>query len=281
MQKRNVLNSPRLLELKKERRRAILNKILFSLLGFFVIFFLAAYLSNLNKVKIIEIQINGNNVVDTEILKSTVEDQIQGKYLWLFSKANIFLYPQGTIENVLQEKFKRLKDINLSIKNNEILEVNLTERVAKYTWCGATLLVLGDQTCFFLDDTGYVMDEAPYFSGEVYFKFYGLTDGNYFSKQKFQQLILFKDVLVSLNIKPVILYVADNGDIEIYLSKGNTASTTNPKIIFNINSDFQNVAENLEAALNAEPLKTKFNTKYSSLEYIDLRFGNKVYDKFK
>ncbi|MFA5931878.1 MAG: hypothetical protein WC793_00660 [Candidatus Paceibacterota bacterium] len=280
MQKRNVLNSPRLLELKKERRRAILNKILFSLLGFFVVFFLAAYLSNLNKVKITEVQISGNSVVDTEMLKSTVEDQIQGKYFWLFSKSNIFLYPQSAIKNVLQDKFKRLKDINLSIKNNHILEVDLTERVAKYTWCGATLPT-ADETCFFLDDTGYVMDEAPYFSGEVYFKFYGSTDGTYFSKQKFQQLVLFKDVLVSLNIKPVALYVADNGDTEIYLSKGNTALASLPKIIFNINSNFQTVAENLEAALNAEPLKTKFSTKYSSLEYIDLRFGNKVYDKFK
>jgi len=42
----------------------------------------------------------------------------------------------------------------------------------------------------------------------------------------------------------------------------------------------QNIKENLDTALNTEPLKSDFKKKYSSLEYIDLRFGNKVYSKF-
>jgi nucleoside-diphosphate-sugar epimerase len=39
--------------------------------------------------------------------------------------------------------------------------------------------------------------------------------------------------------------------------------------------------ENLDAAIDTEPLKSKLKNKFSSLEYIDLRYGNKVYDKFK
>ncbi|MFA5841106.1 MAG: hypothetical protein WC847_02455 [Candidatus Paceibacterota bacterium] len=291
MQKRNVLNSPRLLELKKERRRAVLNKILVSLLGFFIVFFLLAYLSNLKSLNVTSVEIYGNNVVDTAILKDNVTEQIKGKYLWLFPKTNVFLYPNNSIKRGLWDKFKRLKDISVSTKDNKILVVNLTERVAKYTWCGNSLITTEDQKCYFLDDDGYVIDEAPYFSGEVYFKFYGLTAqagltsaaeplGSYFSKDKFKQLVLFKDVLISINLKPVALYVTNNKEVEIYLSKGNTIPTGGPKIIFKIDADFQNVAENLEAALNAEPLKTKFKTKYTSLEYLDLRFGNKVYDRF-
>ena len=146
-----------------------------------------------------------------------------------------------------------------------------------------------------MDEDGYIFDEAPYFSGEVYFKFYGLTDvgrpdsgrptsedfplGSYFLKQNFKQLISFKDILIGIGLKPVALYATNDGDIQIFLS-GGTLPTTGPQIIFRADADFQNVAENLEAALTTEPLQSEFKNKYSSLQYIDLRFGNKVYYKF-
>jgi cell division septal protein FtsQ len=295
MQKRNVLNSPRLLELKKGRHRAVLNKILLSLLGLLAVFVLLAYFSHFDSLNINEVQIVGNKIVDAEAIKTAVKQQVAGKYLWFFPKTNILFYPQNSIRNELQDKFKRLKDINFSIQNNKILEVSLSERVAKYTWCGATLpaqagsppIDAENQKCYFLDENGYVFDEAPYFSGEVYFKFYGLADlninnllGSYFFKQNFKQLISFKDILVSIGLKPAALDITDDGDIEIFLSRG-TSSTTGPKIILKADADFQNVAENLEAALSTEPLQSKFKDKYSSLLYIDLRFGNKVYYKFQ
>ena len=293
MQKRNVLNSPRLTELKKRRRRAILNKIFLSVFGLGAIFFLFTYISRLPNLNIVEIQIEGNKTVDTEILKTTIEEELAGKYLWLFPKTNILFYPQNAIKNELQDKFTRLNNIDLSIKNNKILFVSLTEREAKYTWCGTEVqgvgIPQGSQTleipkekCYFLDENGYIFDEAPYFSGEVYFKFYGTTGqplGSYFLKDKFRQLTSFKDILVNIGLKPVSLSVTKDGDVEIFLSRGSSA-TTLPKIIFKIDADFQNVAENLEAALTTEPLKTEFKNKYSSLQYIDLRFGNKVYTKF-
>jgi len=279
--KRDILNSPRLTELKKHRRRAILNKIFISFLGLLAIFGSLAYFSNFKSLNISQIEISGNKVVDTEAIKQVVGEQITGKYLWLFPKTNIFLYPKNNIKNTLQDKFKRLNNINLSI-NNKTLEVSLGERVAKYTWCGTILPQTNDeQKCYFMDENGYIFDEAPYFSGAIYFKFYGAQSESYFFKQNFKQLITFKNVLISLGLKPVALYIINDGDVEIFLSKEiSSTSTVGPKIIFKIDADLQNVAENLETALNTEPLKSKFKNKYSSLLYIDLRFGNKVYDKF-
>jgi cell division septal protein FtsQ len=288
--KRNVLNSPGLLELKKRRHKVFLKKILILLLGVIVIFLSLAYLSHLNKLNISEIDIVGNKVLDTETLKIAVKEQITGKYLWLFPKTNIFLYPQNTIKNELQNEFKRIKDISLLIKNTKTLQISLTERVALYTWCGENFSGVGipqgsptpekENKCYFVDEDGYVFDEAPYFSGNIYFKFYGAQSESYFSKQNFKQLISFRDVLVGMGLKPVALYVTDDGDIQIFLSSMNS-SRAEPKIILKADADFQNVAENLQAALDTEPLKSKFKNKYSTLEYIDLRFGNKVYDKFQ
>jgi cell division septal protein FtsQ len=286
--RRNVLNSPRLTELKKHRRKTIFNKILLCLLGLFAIFFLFAYLSRLNTLNISEIQITGNKVVDTEAIKAVVEGQIAGKYLWLFPKSNIFFYPENNIKHELWNKFKRINNINLSINNNKIMEISLTEREAKYTWCGDSLVVglpSGNSTtqneqCYFVDANGYIFDIAPYFSGDVYFKFYGMANsGTYFFQQNFKQLISFKDTLITMGLKPVSLFMTNDGDIQIFLS-GNTSSGIQPKIILKADADFENVAENLQAALNTEPLLSKFKNNYSKLQYIDLRFGNKVYDKF-
>ena len=284
--RKNVLNSPRLTELKKKRRRAVSYKIFISLFGFSVIFALLAYLSHLDNLNIAEIQVSGNKVVETEMIKAETKRIISGKHLWLFPKTNILYYPQGTIEDSLREKFKRIKEINMSVKNDKTLEMVLEEREGKYIWCGAKPEAEKEK-CYFADESGYIFDEAPYFSGEVYFKLYGLGEpavenplGSYFLQANFAQLMSFKDILGDFGMKPVALYHNQNGDLEFFLTKGKSASIR-PKIILKADADFQNVAENLKAALNTEPLLSKFKNKYSSLLYIDLRFGNKVVYKFQ
>ena len=295
--KRNVLNSPRLSELKRHRRRSFLNKILFFLLGVLIIFIFLAYISRLNNLNINNIEVTGNQVIDTNAIKEVVTQETTGKYFWLFPKTNIFIYPENVIKNELQDKFKRLEDINLSIKNDRTLVVSVAERKALYTWCGAippVAAVTGNSlNCYFVDENGYIFDQAPYFSGNVYFKLYGLPDsvspslseetfnpsGFYFSQQNFKQLVSFKDILINLGLKPTSLYVTSDGEVEVFLSSVNS-SVMQPEIMFNLSDDYEKVAENLEAALTTDPLKTEFANKYSSLLYIDLRFGNKVYYKF-
>ncbi|MDR3519270.1 MAG: hypothetical protein P4L63_00020 [Candidatus Pacebacteria bacterium] len=316
MQKRNVLNSARLLELKKNRKKNFLNKILFSFLGILVVFILLAFLSRLSSLNIQNIEVTGNQIVDTNAIKQEIEQEMSGKYFWLFPKTNIFLYPQNMIVKDLQNKFKRLENISLSIKNDKTLAVSVSERKALYTWCGNTppsVSNVGIQqdesltsvnTCYFVDENGYIFDQAPYFSGEVYFKLYGApdvgrqdastrptsgglsTDGNdsdpsgsYFSEQYFKQLIVFKNILVGFGLKSISLYVTPDQDAEVFLAN-QAPSTNEPEIIFKLNGDYDNIAENLEAALTTEPLQTQFKNKYSTLQYIDLRFGNKVYYKF-
>src|SRR3989344_7764790 len=138
MRKRNVLSSPRLAELKNRRRRAIFSKILISGAGILAVFFLLSYLSRLDNLNIREVRVTGNEIVETEAIREEIESRIAGEFLWLFPKTNVLYYPKNAIKSGLRDKFKRLKDINFSIKDREVLEVSLSERVPKYTWCGTT-----------------------------------------------------------------------------------------------------------------------------------------------
>ncbi len=235
--------------------------------AFLVIFTSLAYISRIPVFNISSVEIIGTKIIDNQMIKEIIEKEIRGNYLWFFPKTNIVLYPKNNIKNELHSKFKRLKDISFSIKNKKVLQINLSEREAKYLWCET------EEKCYFTDENGFIFDEAPYFSGEVYFKFYGLV-------QNFEKLISFKKTLEDLGLKPVALSVLENGDSKIFLSSKNS-SGTGPEIIFKTDSDFQKIAENLEAALSTEPLQSNFKNKYSSLLYIDLRYGNKVYFKFR
>ena len=288
MLKRNVPNSPRLLELKKERRKAIFGKIFLIFATFLVIFASLAYVSRLEQLNIREIRITGNKVVEGEVIKEIVEEKIAGYYLWLVPKTNILLYPKNNIKTELQEKFRRLKNINLSVASNKVLGVTVTEREGLFIWCGDQLPEASTENkCYFVDENGYIFAEAPYFSGEVYFKFYAPIDGtsddptgSYLLNGNFEKIILFKNALETMGLKPVALYAKDNNEIKLYLSKGKSLSM-GPEIIFTIDADLENLAENLETALSTEPLLSNFKNKYSSLEYIDLRYGNKVYYRFR
>ena len=287
--KQNIFTSPRLLELKKKRRKVFFRKFLLFGLGFLIIFAGFAYISRINKLNISGIEIVGNKVVEAELIRGAVEEKLTGHYLWFFPKRNMFLYSKGDIVDILSLRFKRLKDINVTTKDGRTLEISVAERVPKYTWCGESLPEVNAdiKSCYFLDETGYIFDEAPYFSGEVYFKFFGKVDtesptpsGSYFSGVNFEKFISFKEALEAMKLEPVALYMVDDGDVKVYLSDESTLPM-GPEILLKIDSDYQKVAENLQAAITTEPLQTDIKNKYSSLLYIDLRFGNKVYYKFR
>ncbi|OGI95218.1 hypothetical protein A2917_01025 [Candidatus Nomurabacteria bacterium RIFCSPLOWO2_01_FULL_42_17] len=284
MQKRNILNSPRLLELKKKRRRVLLNKILLCVFAFGLIFAASVFASRVSALNITEIEIKGNKVLDSKAIKAVVQETTGGSYLWFFPKTNILYYPKNGIRKELQSKFKGLGDITFSVKERKILEVSVTEREAEYIWCGENIsetpIKPENDVCFFVDRDGYVFDPAPYFSNNVYFKLFGPLVGDYFSPEIFDKIVAFKDFLSGVGIKPSALYIKDDGNIEIYLASS-IELPNSPKIIFKKDFDFEKLAENLQAALNAEPLKSNMKNKYSSLLYIDLRYGNKVIYKFR
>jgi len=291
MIKRNILNSPRLSELKRKKHKALMNKALLWGLFFVVVLIGIVFLFRWEKINIKNIQISGNRVVETKVIENAVQESLSGEYLWFFPKTNFLIFPRKLVKDRLADEFKSLTNIALKVENPETLEITLSERKPAYTWCGDELtpenFEATDNKCYFMDESGYIFEEAPYFSGEVYFKFFGKVAedeesslGTYFLPNSFDKILSFKTLLKGVDLKPTSLFVKNDSHLEFYLSSNNLPPNT-PKIIFRENADFEKLIQNLQTALSAEPLQTDFKQKYSSLEYIDLRFGNKVYYKFK
>ncbi|MEK7459926.1 MAG: hypothetical protein AAB636_02570 [Patescibacteria group bacterium] len=299
MQKKN-LNSPHLSELKRKRRRVFFSKIIIFFFLLLIFLALAGLFSRWKEINIDQIEIVGNKVIDSTLIKKEIEEELSDYYFLIFPRSNVLIYPKNDIKNRLNNTFKRLDNISFNIKDEKTLEVTLSERKAIYTWCGEDKALYSavlldnkelENQCYFVDESGYLFDRAPYFSGEVYFKFFGKLNnnknkdntnfiGSYFLPDLFYKIITFRDDVSSFGIKPASLFAKEDGDIELYLSSSKTLINS-PKIIFKSDADLLKVAENLQAAITTEPLKSDFEKKYSSLLYIDLRFNNKIYYKFE
>lgn len=288
MQRRDVLHSPRLVELKRKRRKLLMKKILFWVIFILLFTIPVAYISRMDKLNISAVEVRGNRVIDSRDIREVAQGELSGNYLWVFPKTNLFIYPKRAIFRTLETKYKRLTDISLEIENRKTLIIKVEERTPGYTWCGfaPSPTPITEEKCFFLDESGYIFDTAPYFSGGVYFKFYGNTEhndgdptGTHFFGANFHKLTLLKDALISMGLKPIYAYV-DNTNLKISLEPGANAPST-PELYLKTNADFAKMAENLETALSTEPLLSDFKKKYSSLLYIDLRYGNKVFYKFR
>ena len=290
LKKQSVLSSPRLVELEKKKQKKIKTKIIIILIIFFLVLLGISFTSRIPAFNINNVIISGNKIIETKEIKDVVETKIAGHYLWLFPKTNFIIYPKNKIKTELENRFKRIKDIFIDNKDIKTLKVSISEYEGKYLWCGILIPVLrsnlDNNKCYFLDSDGYIFDEAPYFSGSVYFKLYGNSNlneinpsGSYFLKNNFSKIIEFKNTIEKLDLKPTAFWIDENREEGNFSISGEPGIS--PKIIFKIDGDYQKLVENLQAAISTEPLRTDLKNKFSSLLYIDLRFGNKVYYKFQ
>lgn len=284
----SVLNSPRLIELRRKRKKAFKRKIIFFV--FLFLFFLIglSFVFKIDKFNIETVSIQGNKVIDSEEIQKIAQKNLAGYYLFLYPKSNFLIYPRRKIEKEINFNLKRIKEISFNIKNFKTLDIEINEYEGKYLWCGLVIPILNtdlDQKCYFLDEYGYIFDEAPYFSGDVYFKFYGDIDdkknnpsGTYYLSQKFKSIISLKNNLEKMDLKPTSFYFEDSNQVNISLS---SEPFMGPRIIFKKDANYEKIAENLQAVLATDSFKEKFQKNFYSLEYLDLRFGNKVFYKFK
>jgi cell division septal protein FtsQ len=286
--KNRVLSSPRLDELRRKRKKLFWRKV-FILVSLFILVFVGlVYGSRNQKINITSIEVAGNKIIDTEIIKNIATEKMTGNYLYFFPKTNFLLYPNRGIKNTLSTEYRRFKNVSIKLENLTTILITVDEREAKYTWCGGEMPNNDDNIkCYFLDRDGYIFDESPYFSQDVYVRFYGKNGvnidnpiGSSFAPNIFEQLAIFEDSIKKMNLRPKAFLLSEDGDVKMFLPKKETMTTT-PEVIFKAEANFEKVAENLQSALTTEPLQTEFRDKYISLLYIDLRFDNKVYYKFK
>jgi predicted nucleic acid-binding Zn ribbon protein len=286
---KDILTSPRMENIKrKARKRRRRLAILFFILFVLVVWGLSL-LSSVSKITINKIAVTGTRIINVSDVERSSRDIMSGKYLYLFSKSNIFIYPKNAIYKSLLKDFPRIENLSIRHEGFNSISIDIRERAGSYLYCGSNIPASQQdigENCYFINTDGYVFDKAPYFSGNVYFKYYIKADSEnidplgkqIIDKEHFHRLARFIDGLDSLGFVPTHMLV-ENEKGTVYLSSKD--GDTTPEIIFKDDSDLDSILGNLSSSMTKPEFANEIRTKYSTLLYIDLRFDNKVVYKFK
>jgi hypothetical protein len=256
----------------------------------------------MSRFRIGTVELSGEVLVSPDEVVSVSQSFLSGYYLGLFPRDNFLIFPQSALQNFLKNKFERINTIKTQLSGFKKLEIIISERKQQALWCdgnpeaetvsapssqnisnasssSATSSSVLSEKCYFLDDNGLIFSEAPTFSGDAYFKYYGGVSSDspigqtYLATSTvFQSLSDFVQNVSQTSVTPVSVLAGDDGDFTMYLSSGG-------KIYFNQSEPFSQTIDNLKALL--QTLSESSSTSVSNIDYIDLRFGDKLYYKMK
>src|SRR3989344_1290398 len=273
MARKDFLTSSR----KIKRKRLILKAVVWGII-FAAIFAGVVAFFRIPYFQVEKIEINGNSLVDGDDLTDAIKVKMEGRYLWLFPKTNIFLIPKDKILTELPEEFKRIKKISLDKKYFGAIAVKIEERNNAVLYCEK-------EDCAYADENGFVFEKAPYFSGAVFLKLIEQRNSDNGENAKTIDEYLGTNLIAENEFKKILEFAGlaaktgGGGVSEVILKKENIYEFYDKegwKIILNDKNEPQSAYLNLITALDAN-----IKEKRTKLDYIDLRLGNKIYFKYK
>ncbi len=221
------------------------------------------------------IELDGVSSANTAAVTDSVHQTLSGSYWHLFAKKNIFLYSKSAIRSSLIKQFPVFASVSVSARDFNTVVITVEERASHALWCGEGPEL--SSACLSLDNSGAAYTLAADFSGDVYTRYVGpLPAGalprQFLTPERFQALNALVDELTSrVASTSVHAVVVGNDEVHMEFDDGFT-------ILFELEGDGADILERFALARDAEPFTTH---PLSDFEYLDLRFGDKLYYKLK
>ena len=238
-----------------------------------------------------EVRVAGANEISQDILRYYVDTRLHDGRQAFFSRANIFLYPRSSIEHAVVEFFPRIKSVKISRESlfATAITVSIEERETFARWCTLMLGTGNGEECYFLGENGFIFARAtssaktlssyvfrgglpamPAHAGQTGLSSTTAAIGQQYLPGSFAGVLALLDRLGQAGFSSSEIVAKDDQDFSVRLQQGF-------EIRVSYGADVGALVKNLELILASEPLRGK----ESELEYVDLRFGNRVYYKLK
>lgn len=275
------------LRTRRRRVRALIALGIIVLCG--AIVYAVSWLSYLPQFNISGISVMGAKGMKEELIKRSVETVLDDGAYRILSRRNIFLYPRADLERAVSASFPPVESVRItrsSVLATEIV-VTIKEREAFARWClsaqAGTGMRQGD--CYLMDAGGFIyapMGWAGTSTSSTQYIFSGGLSpqdgsatstypiGESFVQAHLPGLLSLLTYLGQAGFTPLGAEVENEQDILMPLQEGFLVKAS-------FGADAGTLVKNLELVLSSDVLKGKTE----GLEYVDLRFGNRVYYKLK
>lgn len=261
--------------LRKRRRTSFLRKTLVFLIWLIVIFSLFVGTLYWQKVRIENVSVSGDSIIPEENILQIAKKNLEYKYLYVIPTDNIALIRRTAIKNDLFENYKKIKSVKISFMDLKNIDISISDREIDALWCQGNPAKPGN--CFFMDKDGFVFSDAVSITGRELIRYFGFIakenplGETFFERKKMDEIKMFVSLLEGLNMQTSSFYA--KGEYEVYLSSGG-------RIILDDGKTLEKSFTNLKALVDNGYIKT--NEEFlRRIDYIDLRFGDKVSFKLK
>ncbi len=253
------------LSTRRRKRKKFKTSFLLFLVAFILVLGLAAL--RLQIFRIQKIEISKLETVNQGKIKNEIKNEISGNFFYIIPKDSLFFYPKSVIRKNLEQNFPSLSSLQLTGSIiNQTLYVATEEKVTVALWCSGA--------CYNMDYTGSVFASAAG-DNQSFIKYEGLILGNPVGKkfsQDFAELAKFAKSIKTLGFPVEKVKIIDENSAEMQLQEGFY-------IKFLPRAAGEGLLENLKIFI--ENLKAKNGGSLPNLEYIDARYGNKIFYKLK
>lgn len=293
----------------QKRRQARLRRLQLYVGGVFAVLALLAGLTHLNVVEIADITVTTETDVSDEAVEEWVKDTLSRRWLGMVARDNILLLPRQNIRAAVRGMSARIEAVDINLSGLRGITVNVTNRDPVARACGSSLSnteqadeAMGTTTsvtdepvtteCYLVDAAGtlFVLSESDETDSLLSYQIdTPLRAGTeLLPSDVFRSIQAFVAALEDMDLEPQEVTIQEGGDLKIPVTDADAAtSTASVDLRVSMYKDLEQTAANLQTVIAnrsfvaegsngdtpAEPVSP------FSLEYIDMRFDNKVFYK--
>lgn len=227
-------------------------------------------------LRISHVTIIGSVTLSEERVRSEISSRLQKNVFGFLPRASYPLVQESDLVAALQNAFPRIRHATVTKYFPDTLMVAVSERSVWGIFCNDLAGGQEKVSCGYIDTDGFIFESAPHSVGSLILKIRSDQKNIVVPSQAFdpawvEKLILFrKKFAEALDISVVAYELSTHisGEIHAITSEGFA-------VYLNQGDDIISRIETLRTVLAKE-----IQGKRNRLQYVDLRFGNKVFYKF-
>ncbi len=264
-----ILYTPRM----RRRKKRITRRSVFGVLGCIAVLVILSgiiYFLRYPSWQITEISFSGFERVVSADVEAKIQEDLRGSRALVLPRSSYFLFDSAASEEKILKDFPRLESVQIRKEFPSKISVAAREREFWAIYCAGE-----SARCGYMDRTGFLYEEAPVSTGSLILTVFRDTGVVEIPSQPLEQALVEKFILFS-----ELLSSETGEEVESFIVSGGLDDEFQARVrsgfflYIKRDDDFTSVVKTFKIFLEKE-----IGEKKRSLEYVDLRFGNKIFYK--